>query len=197
MPYPIGQVLITATAVVPNATAQGLKRQVEAALRAGSWEFLSVSGSIAPTFGIVTIKVVTKMYQSLEPFTIGRWFTADMAAAGITISGVSVIVTDRYPQDNPSGGGGGSTPKTATPKTTTPKVTTVTTATQSTNNTQFAEVNSRLDTLIANLNKSNGNTSTTKKSLDTYAAEFGVSKTALTLLVAAVGITVLFSLTKK
>lgn len=95
---PLGQVLITATGIVPNASAAGLKRQVEAALSAGSWTVVSVNGTYNSTFSLASVRVAVKMYQTLDANTIRNWFLTDMAAAGLTFSGVSVVVTERYTQ---------------------------------------------------------------------------------------------------
>lgn len=95
---PLGQVLITATGIVRDVTADTLKRRVEAALAAGRWQFLSVHGTYNSTYSLATVRVTAQMFQTLDPATIRSWFLTDMAAAGFSFSGVSVVVTDRYTQ---------------------------------------------------------------------------------------------------
>ena len=160
----LGRVQIDINIVEANASPS----LISDVLKAAQWEVKGVS--IRNGYAYQVVSVIADMYSSLDTAQIIAWIRQDLGSR-FTIGNVNVKILSQ-----------------ATPKVTTPKVTTPVTTTP-TNNTELAAVNSRLDALIANLNK--------KKTLDTYAAEFGVSKTALTLLVAAVGITVLLSLTKK
>lgn len=165
----LGRVQIDINIVEANASPS----LIGDVLKAAQWDVKGVS--IRNGYAYQVVSVTADMHSSLDTAQIIAWIRQDLGSR-FTIGNVNVKILSQ-----------------ATPKVTTPKVTTPVTTTP-TNNTELAAVNSRLDALIANLNKSN---TTTKKTLDTYAAEFGVSKTALTLLVAAVGITVLLSLTKK
>ena len=166
----LGRVQIDINIVEANASPS----LIGDVLKAAQWDVKGVS--IRNGYAYQVVSVTADMHSSLDTAQIIAWIRQDLGSR-FTIGNVNVKILSQ-----------------TTPKVTTPNKVTTPITTTPTNNTELAAVNSRLDALIANLNKSN---TTTKKTLDTYAAEFGVSKTALTLLVAAVGITVLLSLTKK
>jgi hypothetical protein len=178
----IGQVQIDANIVENNASPDF----IGSILKAANWDIKNIS--IRNTYGFHTLSIIADMWSSLDAGQIERWIREDLGNR-LTIGAVSVKVLSRT--------GKKATPSVYTGGTGAPEVIPTKTVTTGGSNADIAAVNSRLDLLIANLNKSNSGTPTTKKTLDSYAAEFGVSKTALTLLVAAVGITVLLSLTAK
>jgi len=169
----LGQVQIDFNIVESNASPQFIKD----ILTDANWEIVNVS--IRNSYSYAQVSIIANLYSSLDQSQIITWIRQDLGSR-FTIGAVTVKILSKA--------------KTTTPKTTTPTTTPVTTPT---NNGELAAINTRLNDLIASLNGNKVGTPTTKKTLESYAAEFGVSKTALTLLVAAVGITVLLSLTKK
>lgn len=171
----IGRVQIDAN-ITDNSASPDF---ISSILKAAQWDIKSVS--IRNSYSFPVLSIIADMWSSLDQAQIAAWIREDLGSR-FDIGAISVKVLSRT-------GKAPTTPKPTTQNQAAPVIVN--------NNSELAAVNIRLDNLIATLSNSKAATPNKKKTIDDYAAEFGVSKTALTLLVAALGITILLSITAK
>jgi hypothetical protein len=148
-------------------------------LKANNWDIASITSRQNPiTPYIEDVTIIANMWSSLDAGQLESWIREDLGSR-YSIGAVSVTVLSRT----------GKVPVSITK----PAVRTAANA-PAVVSSSSPEITALKDQLAALTNKI---TTPTKKNLDSYAADLGVSKTALTFLVGAVGVVVLLSLTKK